>query len=183
MRPAYERHKQVLQVLQRRTGRARWVLKSPVHLHSLPTLLAVYPDARLAFTHRDPAAVLASATSLLANLRWVHSDHVDVPSIGRYHHDLFARSLSSLAAGDPPAAAVHHSRYADFVERPLDTVLEVCGALGIELSPSTPQRMAAHLASSPQGRHGEHRYDFDDLGLDRASVDASFASYRARFTV
>jgi hypothetical protein len=183
MRPAYERHKQVLQVLQRRTGAARWVLKSPVHLHSLPTLLAVYPDARLAFTHRDPAAMLASATSLLANLRWVHSDHVDVPSIGRYHHDLFARSLGSLAAGDPPASHVHHSRYADFVERPLETVLEVCAALGIELSEGTPERMAAHLGDSPKGKHGEHRYDFADLGIEPAEVERSFASYRERFTV
>ena len=45
-----------------------WVLKSPVHLHALPTLLAVYPDARLVVTHRDPLTVLASLTSLVATL-------------------------------------------------------------------------------------------------------------------
>jgi hypothetical protein len=54
MRPAYEYHRLVLQVLQRTRKAKRWVLKSPVHLHSLPTLLDVYPDARVAFTHRDP---------------------------------------------------------------------------------------------------------------------------------
>ncbi|MFN8026704.1 MAG: sulfotransferase [Acidimicrobiia bacterium] len=47
----------------------RWVLKSPIHLHWLPELMSVYPDASLAITHRDPLTVLASVTSLVATLR------------------------------------------------------------------------------------------------------------------
>ena len=43
--------------------------------------------------------------------------------------------------------------------------------------------MAAHLAARPQGRHGEHRYDFDDLGIDRTAVDAGFARYVEAFHV
>ncbi len=63
MEPAYRMHRLVLQVLQRRCPTSAWVLKSPVHLHSLPTLLAIYPDARIAVTHRDPPTLLASLTS------------------------------------------------------------------------------------------------------------------------
>ena len=54
MRPAYEMHRLVLQVLQRRFAGVQWVLKSPVHLQSLPTVLDVYPDAAVVITHRDP---------------------------------------------------------------------------------------------------------------------------------
>ena len=60
MTPAYQWHRLVLQILQRRWHDARWVLKSPVHLHSLLVLLAVFPDARVLVTHRDPLAVLGS---------------------------------------------------------------------------------------------------------------------------
>ena len=66
-----------------------WVLKSPVHVSALPTLLAVYPDARLAITHRDPLTVLASLTSLVATLRWAHSDRVDFADIGAYHENMW----------------------------------------------------------------------------------------------
>lgn len=183
MRPAYERHKLVLQLLQRRTGAARWVLKSPVHLHSVPTLLAVYPDARLAFTHRDPMAVLASASSLVANLRWVHSDHPDLAEVGRYHADLFTRSLDRLVDQELPAGRVHHGHYADFLERPLETVRAVYEALDLDWSDELERRMAAHLAARPQGRHGEHRYDFDDLGLDRGAVADGLARYVEHFGV
>jgi hypothetical protein len=183
MRPAYDRHKLVLQILQRRTGPARWVLKSPVHLHSLPTLLAVHPDARVAVTHRDPTAVLPSVTSLLANLRWVHSDHVDVAGIGRYHHDLYRGSLDRLVDLELPPDRLHHSHYADFLERPVETVRAVYEAFGLPWSADLEARMEAHLAARPQGRHGEHRYDFDDLGVARSEVDAGFARYRDRFGV
>jgi hypothetical protein len=187
MRPAYERHKLVLQVLQRRTGAARWVLKSPAHLHQLPALVEVYPDARLAFTHRDPLVVLASVSSLVANLRWVHSDHVDLADIGRYHLDLFGRSLDDLArrdaAGELGATHLAHGRYADFVERPLDAVEQFYARLGLELAPETEARMAAHLAARPKGRRGEHHYDFADLGLDLAETRACFDRYVRHFDV
>ena len=42
-RPAYDTHKLVLQILQRRYTDVQWVLKSPVHMRSLPTLLALTP--------------------------------------------------------------------------------------------------------------------------------------------
>jgi sulfotransferase family protein len=187
MRPAYERHKLVLQVLQRRTGAARWVLKSPAHLHQLPALLDVYPDARLAFTHRDPLVVLASVSSLVANLRWVHSDHVDLADLGRYHLDLFGRSLDELARRDAArelgSTPVAHGRYADFVERPLETVRRFYAQLGLDLTDETEARMAEHLAARPKGRRGEHHYDFGDLGLDPAGTRARFDRYVRHFDV
>jgi hypothetical protein len=183
MTPAYERHKLVLQILQRRTGPARWVLKSPVHLHNLDALLAVYPVARLAFTHRVPMAVLASATSLVANLRWVHSDHPDFAEVGRYHVDLFTRSLDGLVDRDLPAGRFHHGHYADFLAEPLETVHAVYDARGLVGPDARAARWAAHLAAKPPGPHGEHHYAFDDLGVDRAEVERGFARYVEHFQV
>ena len=34
-----------------------------------------------------------------------------------------------------------------------------------------------YLAAKPKGKHGEHRYDFDDVGLNEDSVRATFARY------
>ena len=187
MRPAYEYHKLVLQVLQRRTPTTRWVLKSPVHLVNVDTVLKVYPDALLAVTHRDPLTVLPSATSLVANLRWVHSDHVDFASIGRYHADLYQPALDRLATRDEegwlPAGRVHHGHYAGFVTDPMKSVQAVYDTFGLELTADAAARMQSYLDATPKGRHGEHHYDFADLGLDRTEQRARFQRYMDHFGV
>ena len=73
--------------------------------------------------------------------------------------------------------------YADFLSSPLETVDAVYDALGLEWSSALEEKMAAALAAKPQGRHGEHSYSFDDLGVDRAAVAAGFARYVERFGV
>ena len=187
MRPAYAWHRRVLQVLQRRTGPARWMLKSPVHLHSLATLLEVYPDARIAVTHRDPLRVLGSVTSLVANLRWVHSEKVDFAEIARYHADLYHGSLDRLVTleerGWLPPERLHHGHYAEFLDAPLEAVRAIYAAFDLPLHEATLARMRAYLASRPKDQHGEHRYSFDDLGLDRDAERRRFARYRERFGV
>ena len=77
LRPAYEWHQLVLQVLQRRDDAPRWVVKSPGHMAVLPSLLDQYPDANVVVCHRDPLEMLSSVTSLLATLRWAHANTVD----------------------------------------------------------------------------------------------------------
>ena len=58
--------KKVLQVLTFLRGPNRWVLKSPQHLEQIPALLATFPDATFAITHRDPVSVIQSAITMLA---------------------------------------------------------------------------------------------------------------------
>jgi hypothetical protein len=187
MRPAYEMHHLVLQVLQRRTPATRWVLKSPVHLHSLGVLRDVYPDARVVVTHRDPLTVLPSVSSLVATLRWAHSDHVDITEIGRYHQELYGRALDALvdaeASGLLDPASTHHSRYADFADDPLAAVRALYDAWGTDLTPVAEAAMRAHLEARPKGAKGEHRYDFADLGLDADAERRRFARYGDAFGV
>ncbi|MDI2129665.1 sulfotransferase family protein [Yinghuangia seranimata] len=188
MGPAYAWHKLTLRILQRGfpPGR-RWVLKSPAHLHSLPALAEAYPDARIAVTHRDPLTVLGSVTSLVATLRWVHSDTVDYPAIGRYHADLYAGDLDALvdhsSDGVLDATRVHHSQYADFLTEPLETVRALYDALDLRWSSEASAAMRAYLEGRPKDKHGAHHYAFEDLALDRSLESARFGRYRAHFGV
>ncbi len=52
--------KTVLQALTFLRGPRTWVLKSPQHAEQLGPLMATFPDATVAFTHRDPVAVIQS---------------------------------------------------------------------------------------------------------------------------
>jgi hypothetical protein len=187
MRPAYESHQLVLQILQRRWRDVHWVLKSPVHLSALPTLFAVYPDARLAITHRDPLTVLASLTSLVATLRWAHSDRVDFADVGRYHERMWTSVLDHLVTGstdgtlDP--ARVHHVHYAEFMQDQIGAVAALYTAHGRSLTPATAQAMRDYLAARPKDKHGAHEYSFADLGLDPAVERERFARYQQYFSI
>ena len=187
MRPAYEAHKLVLQILQRRSRDVHWVLKSPVHLSALPTLFAVYPDARLAVTHRDPLTVLASLTSLVATLRWAHSDQVDFAELGQYHERMWSGTLDDLVTastdGSLDPAHVHHVHYADFMQDQIGTVDALYTAHGRALAPTTAHAMRDYLAARPKDKHGAHEYSFADLGLDPTVERERFARYQHHFSI
>lgn len=188
MRPAYEMHRIVLQILQRRFDDVQWVLKSPVHMHALPTVFAVYPDARMVITHRDPLTVLGSLTSLVATLRWTHSDHVDYAEIGREHADRWHRVLTGLVdrseGGGLDPARVRHVRYAEFMADPVATIGDMYPhLLGAPLDAPTADAMHAYLAARPQDKHGTHTYSFADLGLDPVTERARFTRYQEHFAV
>ncbi|MFP8875446.1 MAG: sulfotransferase [Myxococcota bacterium] len=187
MRPAYAMHRLVLQILQRRGRPAKWVLKSPVHLHSLQTLRSVYPDAQIAVTHRDPLKVLASLTSLIAVLRWAHSDRVDYAQLGAEHAQRYGASLDRLAletqGGELPAARMHHGRFADFLEDPLAATGRLYERFERPFSTVLQEAMRETLAAPKQGARGEHEYAFEDLGLDRDAERARFRRYQQHFEV
>ena len=66
---------------------------------------------------------------------------------------------------------------------PLGTMSSVADALGEPLDEKTESAMRAYLDAHPQGAHGEHRYSFDDLGLNPDEVRARFGRYQSSFDV
>ncbi len=187
LRPAYRTYRRVLQILQRRMPTRRWVLKSPAHLQGLPALMEVFDDARFVITHRDPTAILPSVTSLIATMRWAHSERVDFAAIGRYHLELYARSLDNLIdlidSGRLPSDRTAQVPHRQVSTEKLAAVRSVYEQLGMELSADAEAAMAAYVDATPPGKHGEHRYEFEDLGLTRTEVRARFARYIDRFDI
>jgi hypothetical protein len=83
--PAYEQMARLLKLVgwaQQSSSLRPWVLKTPQHMMDLPTLMQVFPDARLIFTHRDPLAVVGSAASLAWNQTVIYSDRADPRAVG-----------------------------------------------------------------------------------------------------
>jgi hypothetical protein len=54
---------------------------------------------------------------------------------------------------------------------------------GIDYPESARQAQRDYIANKPRGRHGSHRYDFSDTGLDLTTERARFADYYARYRV
>lgn len=185
--PAYRIHRAILQCLQARHARARWVLKAPSHLGTLTALFAVYPDARIVLTHRDPRQTLPSTISLLATLRSMRSDRVDVAAIAGATASgvagLLERMIAMRADGRLPDAQFVDVAYADLMARPLDTLAALYARLGLALGADARQRLAAYLAAKPRGKHGVHRYALADFGFTADAVARLYAAYLDRFQI
>jgi hypothetical protein len=87
----------------------RWLLKAPPHLPGLRALFAVYPDADVIVTHRDPLEVVASIASLHVVLRRTFSRAVDPlavgPEVSRMLADDIRRGFAARDAGCAPPSA------------------------------------------------------------------------------
>lgn len=182
--PVYRMHRRFVQVLQAGQPTA-WIFKSPIHMSRLPALLAVYPDARILRTHRDPAKTMPSSVSTLVHGRFVRSDHVDPQEIAATSSLGLTAMLN--AAADPaaalPAGQVAEVQYVHLVTDPVGTITDALATLGITPDPSLPDRVRAYLASRPQGHKGVHRYSLEEFGLDAATIRAQLAPYLEAFNV
>lgn len=186
MRPAYAWHRRTLQLLQWRNPRARWVLKAPSHMASLDALFALYPDARVVQTHRDPLTVMASVASILFATAWVRSDAVDPQAVlgwftGETCAHLLGNAMRVRDAGRESQFA--DVVYADLMRDPIAAIARLYERFDLAFSAEAESRMRAYLAAKPKGRHGAHRYEFENTGFDREAERRRFADYQDRYGV
>jgi len=180
--PAYAYLKKMLGLLQWQSRRERWILKTPHHLEWLDTLLAVFPDARIIQTHRDPVKTLASFCSMIAHGRGVFSDRLDPHEVGAHWWRKTQRQVDrAMTARDhAPASAFLDVSYYDLMVDPMSQVARIYDFIGRPFDDKVRAAMDAARRSNRQHKHGEHRYRLEDFGLDRAKVEAGFAAYRQR---
>ena len=187
MRPAYVYHRRFLEHLQSRTRNNRWVLKAPAHFYAMDSLFAIYPDALVVQTHRDPRTALGSVASLTVSLQSAFAEPLDLPEIGREvvqsWTEGLARALRVRQAGTIPAERFFDVRYHDLVSDPIATIREIYTHFGLPLTAEAELRMRQHLAGNPQHKHGRHAYDLKRFALDGPSLDQSFRSYREFFAI
>ena len=183
--PAYDYLKKMLRLLQWQARGERWVLKTPHHLEWIDTLLAVFPDARIIQTHRDPVKTLASFCSMIAHGRGVFSDRLDPNEVGAHWWRKTQRQVDrAMAARDrAPAGAFLDVSYYDLMADPMAQVTRIYEFIGRPLDARTRDTIEAARRANPKDKHGTHRYQLADFGLDKAKVDAGFGPYRARHAI
>jgi NAD(P)-dependent dehydrogenase (short-subunit alcohol dehydrogenase family) len=155
----------------------------------LRELLAVFPDALVVQTHRDPQATMGSFCSMVAHGRGVFSDHVDAREVGRHWLRKVRRMIDrSLAvrdggAGHAGGASFVDVSYYDLLADPLAELRRIHARAGTALSPEAEAAARAVTARDTQHRHGRHVYRTRDFGLSPALVEETFGDYRARFAI
>ncbi|WP_308281866.1 sulfotransferase family protein [Dietzia aurantiaca] len=173
---AYARHRRNLQLVGLHDPDKRWVLKNPSHMTALDALMAVYPDALIVYTHREPVTCIASACSLAASATAGHSETFVGETIGRTQLDLWSNSYHAFhdARARYDRAQFVDIAFGDLVADQVATVRQVYEAFDLDW---TPEVEAAVVESDREARSGaaapRHSYTLADYGLtDKQVLDA-----------
>jgi hypothetical protein len=177
MTPSFLRLAENLRLIGADDADRPWLLKNPSHVLALDDFFAVFPDARVVQTHRDPQVAMGSVVSLLSTLT------------GQRPEDRAARELSVWGEGMRRTDAARARRserfydvdYRELVADPVGVAVNLSAWLGVDLNDGVRARMRAWVEDNPQGQHGEHRYDPAELGVTAAAVERQFGDYADRY--
>lgn len=184
MVPHYEYHERFLQLHQAEAP-GIWNLKMPSHGLWLESLLQVYPDARLVWSHRDPLTATGSFCSLMDFSQQMSLGYTDLAWTGEnyswqavQHVDRIMESRAKL--GHDRIIDVH---YADLIGNPIETMRRLYAALGDEFTSEAEAGMRAWLADNPQGKFGKHEYKLGKYGLTPEGLRPRFERYLSEYDI
>ncbi|GAB3647562.1 sulfotransferase family protein [Glycomyces tarimensis] len=173
----YEHLKRVLQVLQWRRPRRRWILKSPFHLFNLDVLLRVFDDATVVWTHRDPLTVMGSFCSLVETGRALHHRGYEPALLGPEWLEILSRGVNAARAVRGTALrerfidVPYHLLTAD----PHGFLPGLFEQLGMRWTASEDANLERVLARP--GMRRSHEYHLSRYGIDAEDVEAAFGDY------
>ena len=183
-RPCYRYLRRVIQLLLwQRDG--RYLGKTPHHLEQLDALLEVFPDAKIIQTHRDPLKVVPSFCSMMTHGRRIFSDEVDPFEVGEQLAEKAVAAVDrSMAARDrlSPDSFLDVS-YKELVADPMKEIRRIYDFIGTEFTGAAEHGMKRWISGNPQNKHGVHRYQLSDFGIDGPALDRRFDAYRERFRI
>jgi hypothetical protein len=185
MAPTYALHKMALQAFQHAQPTERWVLKSPQHLWHLQALLDAYPDARVVWIHRDPAAVVTSLASLNNAMQLPFARRHDPVRVAEYWSAKIVDGIAKASAFDAARGDgwCYHVHYDDLLADPAASLEKIYRRFGDTLSSLQRRRITAWLQYRPQNAFGRHVYDPRDFGWTRQSLQARYLDYRQRYGI
>ncbi|OBA83384.1 hypothetical protein A9W99_08515 [Mycobacterium sp. 1164966.3] len=182
----YAYMRKVLQALTFLRGPRTWVLKSPQHSEQLGPLMTTFPDATVAFTHRDPAAVIQSAITMMAYSDRLRRTSIDSDWLLDYWSDRVHRLLSACVRDRElvPAERSIDIGFHNLNGNEMPLLEDLYRRGGVELTPEVRGRFQEYLDNNPRGKHGRIRYELQrHFGITADELRERFDFYFNRFDV
>jgi Sulfotransferase family len=183
----YNWQKRFLQQLQFGFPTRRWVLKSPDHIFALEGLFAVFPDALIIQTHRDPLEVLRSSSQLTHVLQGLFCHAPSLDQLGIREALMLAegiRRIMSFRDSHPELATRFIDvTYRELVSDPLAIVRQIYQQFDIRLTDAAAERMQRMASNRSRYQRNNGSPTLAEVGLDGPTEIRRFQSYCSRFGI
>jgi len=176
----YEFLKRELQVLSYLRGPNRWLLKCPQHLERLGPLMAAFPQATVAFTLRDPVAVLQSAITMLAYGDRNRRVSIDAEGLAEYWADRIERLLRAAVrdADLIPNEQRLDVEFREFISNDVAIAEQIIELSGMEVTDQVRSELSTYVEQNPRATQGRIVYNLKaDFGLDPTELYERYAFY------
>lgn len=182
---AYRHYRNCVQLIGSTEPEKRWLLKNPGHIETLDLLFAVFPDAKVIQTHRDPAKAVPSLVSLLMQL------HREMEE-GRYEQRaeiMMRREVAKWANAVEKCDRIRERHpdqvldvvHADFHADPMGVLEKIYSFIGWDIPDATRAGFAERIKEKPELQFGAHRYSIADFGMTEEEAREPFGDYVQRF--
>jgi hypothetical protein len=176
LRSLYQGYRRQVQLLSLFDRRGHWLSKAFSHLHYMPVLYDVFPDANVVRLHRHPCQAIPSLCSLVSIYRRLTTPRIDANEIGATLLDMFVDGMDRLMrapqpVGDARAIDISYDELtADPVAGPIAVVHRVYGRLGYAYTPAFEQAMVRTLEAQRSVERSRHVYTLEQFGLSPAHM-------------
>jgi len=175
--PAYRQWARSLSLIEDELG-AGLVVKDPMHMISLDTIVETIPEARIIWTHRDPADSLASYGSLCA---LQHRLMYGAFSPERVGEAVLTEMDRYLRAGLDARSSVRSNRlidvkYRDLVSDPVQTAADICRQGDLPFDEDALRERVAELKR--RRRRTNHAATLEQWGLTEEQVRQRLGYYQ-----
>ncbi|MDE8652404.1 sulfotransferase family protein [Novosphingobium album (ex Liu et al. 2023)] len=182
---AYDYYYRCVQLIGANEPDKRWLLKNPGHVENLDLLFAVYPDAKVIQTHRDPARAVPSLVSLLMLMHPL----MEEGRAGERGAIMLRREVAKWSSAVRKCDAVrarHPGKvldvvHGDFHRQPMQVLDRIYRFIGMDIPEATRDAFARRIAEKPELAHGVHRYRIEDYGMTADEAREPFGDYIQRY--
>ena len=182
---SYRHYYRCMQLIGSNEPTKRWLLKNPGHIDNLDLLFAIFPDAKVIQTHRDPAKAVPSLCALLMQLHPL----MEHPRTEQHAHIMMSREVAKWSNAVHKAARVREAHrgqvldliHGDFHCDPVGAIERIYAFIGMDLTEQATTEMGQRIAEKPEMSHGVHRYNVADFGLSEGEIRERFGDYVERY--
>jgi Sulfotransferase family len=183
----YRYYYRCVQLIGSNEPEKRWLLKNPGHIENLDLLFAIFPDAKVVQTHRDPAKAVPSLVSLLMLLHPLMEE-------GRAEQRARIMLTREVAKWSNAVRKAEHVRQAhpgkvldvihgDFHRNPMAVLEKIYGFIGMDIPEATRAGLAQRIQEKPELSHGVHRYSIADYDMTEEEARVPFGDYIERYNL
>lgn len=180
--PNYEYYRKVLATVSNGDTRT-WVLKDPDHMFCIDALMAVFPDARIVQTHREPVTGIASTSNLVWAMRRDLEPGLTEKDVGELILKTWGNGLKMM---EESRRKYDEKQFFDvhMLETrrdPLGTMRRIYEHFDMPLSQETLSAWSDELERDPNQEHSIGNYQAEAFGINEANVAEHIGAYAERY--
>ena len=161
----------------------RWLLKCPLHLWHIVSLLEAFPDACIVMPHRDPVKTVTSIISLVYLMRKIAEPDTTPEWYGKDQLARWGRLLRKWEQDrlkiDP--ARIYDIHGDDIRADPVGSIERIYAHFDIPVSDEARNVWRQQVNTDPAGGHKAHPYTPEEFGITAKEIRESVGAHYERY--